>query len=54
MAVLEGQGYITNPLGYVTELFDVFQKNGGKFIKNPDEVKIDDQFAKNLGAKIHW
>ena len=33
MAVLEGQGHITNPLGYVTALFDVFQKNGGKFIK---------------------
>ena len=32
MAVLEGQGHITNPLGYVTELFEVFQKNGGKFI----------------------
>jgi D-amino-acid dehydrogenase len=32
MAVLEGQGHITNPLGYVTELFKVFQKNGGKFI----------------------
>ena len=33
MAVLECHGFITNPLGYVTELFDVFQKNGGKFIK---------------------
>ena len=33
MAVLEGQGHITDPLGYVTALFDVFQKNGGKFIK---------------------
>ena len=33
LAVLEGQGHITNPLGYVTALFDVFQKNGGKFIK---------------------
>ena len=33
MDVLEGQGHITNPLGYVTALFEVFQKNGGKFIK---------------------
>ena len=30
MAVLEGQGHITNPLGYVSELFGVFEKNGGK------------------------
>ena len=26
VAVLEGQGHITNPLGYVTALFDVFKK----------------------------
>ena len=32
MAVLEGQGHITNPLGYVSELFGVFEKNGGKFV----------------------
>ena len=31
MAVLEGQGHITNPFGYVSELFGVFE-NGGKFV----------------------
>ncbi|MDG2340906.1 MAG: FAD-binding oxidoreductase [Paracoccaceae bacterium] len=33
LAVLEGQGHITNPAQYITELADFFVANGGKFVQ---------------------
>jgi len=33
LAVLEGQGHITNPGEYITELTSYFTKNGGKFVQ---------------------
>lgn len=47
MAVLEGQGHITNPGQYITELTNFFVKNGGKFVQAEvrDLQKVDGRIA---------
>jgi D-amino-acid dehydrogenase len=47
LAVLEGQGHITNPGQYIAELTKHFVKNGGKFVQAQvrDLQKIDGRIA---------
>lgn len=47
LAVLEGQGHITNPGQYITELANHFVKSGGKFIQAQvlDLQKVDGRIA---------
>lgn len=47
LAVLEGQGHITNPGAYIVALTDYFVKNGGKFVQAEvrDLQKIDGRIA---------